>query len=96
MKTFELLDKTISIDTEKLSKGLCELHNENKETKSVLAFGMLDSDLCEIFSSNLKSKLIKQFEPFVYDLFKNRINDFINECENEILNGVYKYATLVV
>lgn len=31
MKTIELLGKTVTVDTDKLSQGLCELHNEDEE-----------------------------------------------------------------
>lgn len=96
MKTLEVSGKTIKIDTEKLSKGLCDLHNQNKDMKTMLAFGMLDAKLCEMFKKNLSQSIKGQYSDLSNELFEQRINTFINECVNEIERGVYSYAKMVV
>lgn len=96
MKTIELLGKTVTVDTDKLSQGLCELHNEDEDKKAVLAFGMLDFGLCEMMDKGIKERIIKEFDPVTNELFKGRIDDFIKDCQNEVARGVYKYAKMVV
>jgi hypothetical protein len=96
MKTFELLGKTVTIDTEKLSKGLHDLHAEDDNKATILAYGMLDAQLCELMEKGLKEAIIGQFEPITYDLFKLRIDEFIRDTTNEVINGVYKYAKMIV
>lgn len=96
MKVLELLGKKVSVDTDKLSKGLCELHNEDEDKKAVLAFGMLDYELCEMMDKGIKERVIKEFDSITNDLFKSRIDNFIKYCQNEVAKGVYKYAKMVV
>jgi len=96
MKTIELLGKTVSVDTERLSKGLCELHNEDEDKKAVLAFGMLDFELCEMMDKGISKKVKNEFDSITNDLFKSRIDDFIKDCQNEVARGVYKFAKMVV
>ena len=96
MKVLELLSRKVSVDTEKLSKGLCELHNEDEDKKAVLAFGMLDFGLCEMMDKGIKERIIKEFDTITNELFKGRIDDFIKDCQNEVARGVYKYAKMVV
>lgn len=95
MKIFELLGKTVSIDTDKLSRCLSELHNEHEDKKTVLAFGMLDFKLCELMEKEIKKSIIKQFDDFTYELFKSRIDDFIKEVQKEVFSGVYKYSKMI-
>lgn len=96
MKVLELLSRKVSVDTEKLSKGLCELHNEDEDKKAVLAFGMLDFELCEMMDKGISERVKKEFDTITNDLFKSRIDDFIKDCQNEVAKGVYKYAKMVV
>lgn len=96
MKVLELLGKKVSVDTDKLSRGLCELHNEDEDKKAVLAFGMLDFELCEMMDKGIKERVIKEFDSITNELFKGRIDDFIKDCQNEVAKGVYKYAKMVV
>lgn len=96
MKVLELLSRKVSVDTDKLSKGLCELHNEDEDKKAVLAFGMLDFELCEMMDKGIKERVMKEFDSITNDLFKSRIDDFIKECQNEVAKGVYKYAKMIV
>lgn len=96
MKKIELLGKTVSVDTDKLSRGLCELHNDDEDKKAVLAFGMLDFDLCEMMDKGIKERIIKEFDTVTNELFKGRIDDFIKDCQNEVSKGVYKYAKMIV
>lgn len=96
MKKIEILGRSVSIDTDQLSKGLCELHNEDENKKAVLAFGMLDFQLCEIMNNGIKERIIKEFTPDTYSLFKKQIDDFIKDCQNEVNKGVYKYAKMIV
>jgi hypothetical protein len=96
MKTLEIASRRVSIDTDKLSKGLCDLHASNDEMKAVLAFGMLDAKLCEMFEEQLSSSIRKQFSEIANDLFKTRIESFIKECVNDIEKGVYRYADFMV
>lgn len=96
MKTLEVLGRTVSINIEALSKGLCELHNSDPDMKAVLAFGMLDHGLCEMMETEIAKKVKAQYSPEANELFADRINGFIKECNNEIAKGVYKYAAMVV
>ncbi len=96
MKVLELLGEKVSVDTDKLSRGLCELHNEDEDKKAVLAFGMLDFELCEMMDKGIKERVIKEFDSITNELFKGRIDDFIKDCQNEVGKGVYKYAKMIV
>lgn len=96
MKVLNLIGRTVSIDTDKLSKGLCDLHNEDEEMKAALAFGMLDAKLCDIFETNLTESIKKQFSSVTNQLFKDEIKTFTNECIREIEKGVYSYAKMIV
>lgn len=96
MKKIEILGRSVSIDTDQLSKGLCELHNEDENKKAVLAFGMLDFQLCEMFNKMVEEAIIKEFSTVAYTYFKKEIDTFIKDCQNEINKGVYKYAKLIV
>lgn len=96
MKVLELLGKTVSVDTDKLSKGLCELHNDDDYKKAVLAFGMLDFELCEMMDKGISKKVKNEFDSITNDLFKSRIDDFIKDCQNEVAKEVYKYVKMVV
>jgi len=99
MKELKILERSVSIDTDKLSKGLCEMHNENPDMKLMLSFGMLDAKLCEIFDQQLAEQVKAKFSEHANDLFKDRIDRikaFIDDCNNEIGKGVYRYAELVV
>lgn len=96
MKVFELLGRKVSVDTEKLSKGLCDLHNEDEGKKAGLAIGMLDFELCELMNKGIKNRIIKEFDTETNELFKGTINDFIKDCQNEVSKGVYRYAEMVV
>ena len=95
MKELTILGKTVKIDIDQLSKGLCDLHNEDEDKKAVLFFGMLDAKLCEIMEKGVKKAIIKQFSPETYDLFKSRIDQFAKDCNNEITKGVYRYAKII-
>lgn len=95
MKTFELLGKKLSINTEQLSEGLFKLHEEDEDKKAVLFFGMLDAKLCELMEKGIKEKIIKQFEKETYFLFQPRIDAFIKEVQNEVTRGVYRYASII-
>lgn len=81
MKTIELLGKTVSVDTEKLIKGLWVLHNEDEEKRAILAFGMLDFELCEMMDKGISKKVKNEFDSITNDLFKSRIDDFIKDCQ---------------
>jgi hypothetical protein len=96
MKSLTILGRTVTIDTDKLSAGLCKLHEQDENKKAVLAFGMLDFKLCEMFDNILKESVLKQFSELAYLLSEDEINDFIKDCQNEVGKGVYKYATLIV
>lgn len=96
MKTFELLGRSIKVDTDQLSRGLCELHNEDEDKKAVLSFGMLDFELCEIMETGIKQRIKNEFQAADYEIFKNIIDPFIKDCQNEVTKGVYKYAKLIV
>ena len=96
MKTLKILDRTVSVDIEKLSKGLYEMHKEDENKEAVLSFGMLDFKLCELMELNLNKAIKKQFDEHTNDLFKTRIKQFSKDCSNEITKGVYKYAKMIV
>jgi len=95
MKELIILGRSVKVDVDKLSKGLCELHEEDEDKKAVLAFGMLDAQLCEIMEKQLKESIIKEFSPEAYDLFKLRIDQFASDCNNEVAKGVYRYAKMI-
>ena len=96
MKTLEILGKKVTIDTEKLSEGLCDLHNQDEGKRTMLAFGMLDHGLCEMFDKILMEKVRSQYSSDAVELFGGRIDKFVTECSNEIQKGVYQYAKMVV
>ena len=96
MKVLELLSRKVLVDTEKLSKGLCELHNDDEDKKAALAFGMLDFELCEMMDKGINERVKREFDSITNDIFKSRIDDFIKDCQNEVARGVYKYAKMVV
>ena len=96
MKTLQVLGRTVSIDITKLSKGLCAMHEEDEEMKTILAFGMLDAKLCELFEKQLSEAIKKQFSDIANELFKERITVFIKDCNHEVTKGVYSFATMVV
>ena len=96
MKTLILNGKIVTVDTDKISKGLCKIHEEDKHKKTALAFGMLDNDLCKIFTQGISEGIKKEFDETTNDLFKNRIQDFIKEVENEVLTGIYKHIKIII
>ncbi len=96
MKVIKVMNRTVSLDTDQLSKGLCDLHNEDPDKRAVLAFGMLDFKLCEVFDKAVKERIIEEFGTLAYTYFKDEIDAFIKDCQNEINKGVYKYAKMVV
>lgn len=96
MKEIEVSGRSVKIDIEKLSQGLCEMHNEDENIKARLAFGMLDLKLCELMNDMLKERVLKQFSTEAYDLHKLEIDTFIKEASAEISKGVYKYAKMIV
>ena len=96
MKELILLSKRVTIDTDKLSKGLCEMHEEDEEKRAVLAFGMLDHKLCEIFKTSLSKSIKKQFDKETNVIFENQINRFIEEVNNEVTKGIYRYIKIIL
>ncbi len=96
MKVLEVAGRRVTINIDLLSRGLCDMHNQYEEKKLVLAFGMLDAQLIEIFERNMTKMVKDEFTPEANELFKDRIEAFINDVNNEIAKGVYKYATMVV
>ena len=94
--TLKVAGRTVTIDIDKLSRGLCDMHNDNEDMKTVLAFGMLDAGLIDMFDKNLKERILSEFSEEAKELFSDRINTFINDVCNEVAKGVYKYANMVV
>jgi hypothetical protein len=88
----EINGRMATVDIEKLSKGLYDLHCEDEDRKAVLCFGMLDAKLCEIMETQLKDKIFEQFSLGTQALFKIKIENFCNKCFNEICKGVYNCA----
>lgn len=96
MTKLQINGRTVTIDTKKLSKGLCDLHNECENKKTMLAFGMLDAKLIELFEQSFAKSVKAEFSDFTNDLFKDKIKNFIKDTSNEITKGIYQYATMVV
>lgn len=92
----EIAGRSVTVDIDNMSKGLCDMHNEDQDMKAVLAFGMLDAGLCDMFKRHLTEKIKKEFSPEANEIFKERIKDFIQYVNNEVTKGVYKYAKLIV
>ena len=96
MNKLTIRGKTVTVDMDALSKGLCEMHNEDEEKRTILAFGMLDAKLIEIFERNFSKKIKAQFSEGANVLYQEEIESFIKRCSNEIEKGIYKYAKIVV
>lgn len=90
------MGRKVEIDTDALSKGLCDLHNQDEDKRTILAFGMLDNALCEMMRKHLKAKVKEQFSSVVNQMWDEEIDTFCADCSNEIEKGVYGYAKMVV
>jgi hypothetical protein len=95
MKELILLSKSVKVETDKLSKGLCAMHEEDEEKRAVLAFGMLDAKLCEIFSENLSKSIKAQFSEVTNMIYEDEIKAFVKEVNNEVTKGVYRYIKII-
>lgn len=96
MKEIKLLSRKVSVDTEKLAKGLAELHKQNTETHLALQFGMLNAPLMEMFKEKIETSINKEFSEVAKMLYQDEIKAFINDCVEEIQKRVYHYADLKV
>src|SRR5690606_2636349 len=96
MKTLEITGRIVRLDTEKLSIGLLEMHEEDKNKKAILAFGMLDAKIMQAFEYNLKQSVYSQFSKEAQELFKSKIDSYLKDCIKEISIGIYQRAKMVV
>lgn len=96
MKNFELLTQKINIDTQKISIGIIELHNESREKKLMLSIGMLDLKIIEATNEIIEKSIKSKFDDVINCLFEPRINDFIRDCQSEVIRGIYSNAKMFV
>ena len=96
METLTLEGKTVSIDTENLSKGLCKIHNDIPAKKAALSIGMLDAELCEYMLDSITERVINEFGNERYKVYELSIKDFCKSCMRIIEKGVYSHAEMVV
>lgn len=96
MNKLTIRGKTVTVDMDALSKGLCGLHEQNENTKTILAFGMLDARIIKSFEDNFSEGIKSQFSEGANVLYQEEIESFIKRCSNEITKGIYKYAKMVV
>jgi len=95
-KVLEILGRSVELEVEPLGKGLCAMHESDPDMKAVLAFGMLDAGLCELFRRHLKEKVEGMFSAEVKLLFHDKIAAFIKECAGAVEKDVYRHAKMVV
>ena len=96
MKELVIASRRVTIETEKLSKGLADLHAEDPERAAALAFGMLDGQIIEHFEKNFEKSVKKQFSEVVNIMWEDEINAFIKTCREEITTGIYSHAKMIV
>lgn len=95
MMELKILSRCVKVDTEKLSKGLCKMHEEDEDKRAVLAFGMLDAKLCEIFAENLSKSIKAEFSDVANMIYKDEIKAFIKEVNNAVTKGIYKHIKII-
>ena len=96
IKEITLFKRRVQIDIDKLSKGLCAMHEEDEGMKTRLAFGMLDFNLCQTFEQELTASIKAQFSSLTNELCKEEIEAFIKLVNKEATKGVYRYAKMIV
>lgn len=95
-KSIKLFGKTVTVNTEKLSKGLCEMHEADPDMRMRLSIGLIDHQLCEMCSKNLAESIKKEFSATTKAIYEEELDSFIKDCNNEIQKGIYSHATCMI
>lgn len=96
MKTLKIGQGTVTINTEALAEGVHQMHAQEEDKKTMLAFGMLDAKIMEAVETELKAKVIKTIGEGNAEFFNDRVKQFLADVNKAIAVGVYKRAKMVV
>ena len=96
MNVLNIGQGTVSLDTEKIAEGVHALHEQDESKKTILAFGMLDAKIMETVEKEIKDRVLKEIGESNAELFKLRVEAFLNKVNKDIAVGVYKRAKMVV
>ena len=96
MKEIKILSRSVKVDTEKLAKGLADMHKQKTETYLALQFGMLNAPLMEMFKKGIEVKILNQFSEVAKMIYEEEINAFITDCFSEISKRVYHFVDMKV
>jgi hypothetical protein len=79
MQVFELLGKTVKVDTRNIATGLKEIQPD-----IYIGGGMFHASLLQHTEKSIKERVNRPFDELERDAFKGRINQFISECMHDI------------
>jgi hypothetical protein len=68
------------------------LYNVSPHVVCKRTFGMFEHSLIEHMEAGIKERVLKEFDTLDQDLFKARINDFLNSVNKDICVGVLSIA----
>lgn len=96
MKEFNLTGYPIRINTKAIAEGLLKIHNQNENMKTMLSFGMLDANIMDEAEKAIREGITNGIDPLDIELFRDKINIFINETMKEISVIIYQNAKMIV
>jgi hypothetical protein len=90
----KIANRNVIVDTEKLSKGIYQLHVD-EGCLTPLKFGLLDAKIMETLERQLTERFREEWKGH-YEVHSEQINLFHKAVVKEITVGIYKNTKMIV